>query len=440
MYGTNSKGRTIHRGLRGGFYVIDSKGKKIYKKIKGGILPVVPPPPPTSSPGSVNNKGRKIRKGPRGGFYVLDDKGKKVYKFKRRTPAPAPAPAPAPPPAPARPKSLQTKVKQKLLNILRNVRKRRTSPKTNNFATKTVKRHFRKFVSIDPETKGRLNTKEVDISIRVPDGPSQLGDLIKNGTILGVTEDTLPMQEWLDAQSRYLSSLSKEDLFTAMSYTVRSHQWIGPWIRGEKYMISFTKPHNFTAPLYSQIMKLARTPQYTNEQWAQMLLLTPDNQRFATYINMLGYSGMYFPNKIPKKIIDEAMQMYIKDLQRIIKHAPPLPKTIYVYRGLSRNILANKIGTKHVFGEFSSAGYVPQRVYAGNNYMRMKLLKGVRVLLLQGLNHWNKTGEYEILINKDSHYVVTKRYLDRYAYNEERVANWVWYRRKNKVTDVTVYN
>ena len=127
--------------------------------------------------------------------------------------------------------------------------------------------------------------------------------------------------------------------------------------------------------------------------------------------------------------------MYIVDLQRIIKKAPRLPKTMYVYRGLDRDVFKGKLGSAHTLDYFSSTGYVPQRVYAPQHYMRIKLLKGTRVLLLQGLNDWSYEGEYEVLLNKGSKFVITKRNLKRSVVNNKNAVMPT----QKFVTDVTVY-
>lgn len=421
MYGTNSKGRTIHRGLRGGFYVIDSKGKKIYKKAKTVILPVVPT---SSSPGSVNTKGRKIHKGPRGGFYVIDTKtGKKIYKFKRAVTKRV---------SPVRAGFVPKRVGNKLLKLLTNVRKRKIYPNIANFNTNREIFTVTRFLTVNPDEP--IKTRDKSFYVDIPSGNSELTKLIKNDTVMGISKDTLPLQSWLDAQSRYLKSLNNYDLFTAMSYTVRSHQWIGAWLRGNKRSVKFTRPSEniFTKPLYSQVMKLANEFKYKNERWAKILLSLPETRRYRDFD--FGF------NYLPDRVLNEAMELYVKDLQRIIRRAPPVPRTMYLYRGLSTNIFDGKLGTIHKFDEFASGAYFPQKVYAKDNYIRMKILKGTRVLLLQGLNNWslNDTGEFEVLINKGAHYIIRKRYLDRYTYNVNSPMNW--YTRQRPVTDVTIFN
>jgi hypothetical protein len=402
----NSKGRVIHTGPRGGKFVMDGK-RKIYKfklSVKNDVNY------------GQNIKGRKIYKGSRGGMYVLE-KERKIYKFKVASPKKELVRVASPK------RTINIRTKEKLLKLIGNVRKRIATPIQNS--VKKVTLNFKSFDTSNPTKK--MDTRDSYSEFYVPYADSKLSNMMKNGTVLGVTEDTSPSQEWIDAQSKYLSSLNNYDLYTAMSYTVRSHEWIGPWLRGQKKSIYFSIPRNYTVPLYSQVMKLA-------EKIKDPLLTRLINARnpFDVYKDII--------NSLPTYIKTIAIEMYIKDLQRIIRGAPPLPKTIYVYRGLMTNMFAKKLGTRHTFGEFASAAYVPQNVYAGNSYIRLKLLKGTRVLLLQGLNHWNADGEYEILINKGAHYVIRKRYLNRYAYNRKGFFNNKLYERQIKVTDVTVYN
>ena len=216
----------------------------------------------------------------------------------------------------------------------------------------------------------------------------------------------------MDAQAKYLEGLSYDDLYTVASYTVRSHQWIGPWIRGTG-VPTFTTPYGHILPLWPQIVKYIRTGSARIRY-----------EDYKAYIKVM-----------PKQVRDILLTMYVKDLQRIFKKAPPLPRTMYVYRGILSDVFNGKAGAVHTMGEFASAGYVPQEVYGQHRYMRIKLLKGTRVLLLQGLNKWHDHGEFEILLNKGSHYIIRARNILRPVLNRPR--NTIY---KKYVTDITVYN
>lgn len=81
----NSKGRVIHKGPRGGEYVLGAGGRKIYKFTKAPVVaaPARAPSPIATrlSPPPKNIKGRVIHKGPKGGEYVIGPSGRKIYKF-----------------------------------------------------------------------------------------------------------------------------------------------------------------------------------------------------------------------------------------------------------------------------------------------------------------------------------------------------------------------
>ena len=354
----------------------------------------------------VNTKGRVIHRGPKGGFYVLDAKGKKVYKFTRAVPAPV-----RKSPSPARKSPIY---KRPLMRILESVRKRRRvlySP-INTGGSSIEVRSFKKFTTIKPGEP--LKSRKVTLYIQVP---VETND-IKNGTTMAVTKEFLPTQEWIDAQTKYIESLNQYDYFTAMAHTVRSHQWIGPWLRGED-TYHLVNAYGHTRPLYPQLEKLAST---SKEPWAVQF-------SFGTYAKI----------PIPRSVLAKALDMYAKDLYRIIRNAPPIPKTMYLFRGVQDDIFKGKIGTRHILDGFASASYVPLRAYTvGGGYMRIKLLKGARVLLMQGLNQWDVPGEYEILINKKSLYKITKRNLYRTVINSSpNRARTAW--DQMKVTDVTVF-
>jgi len=93
---TNSQGRTIFRGPRGGEYVLGAGGKVI-RKFKAVVpaaapAPVVVAPAAPGNTGQKNTKGRTIYRGPRGGEYVLNGT-KKIRSFKKAAPTAAQAAA-----------------------------------------------------------------------------------------------------------------------------------------------------------------------------------------------------------------------------------------------------------------------------------------------------------------------------------------------------------
>lgn len=403
-HGVNTKGRVIHKGPRGGFYVLQD-GKKVYR-----FTPAVLPRAVTGGV-NLNTKGRVIHKGSRGGFYVLQD-GKKVYRFKRALPPP--------------PTRVKTPVANVLKKLLQSVRKRTVVPKISNLGYKITRLEVEYFNHTDNHF---MKPKYSDIKVPFSKNPN-VNKLFKNGTIMTIDNDYLPTQVWIDAQVKYLEYLSDYDLQTAMAYTVRSHEWIGPWLRGDKSSVKFTLPNTkkFIVPLFPQVNKLVETKNFETHTWVkQMLALTPQNKRYTFYKSNV--------NKMPKVLLEAAMKLYVSDLKRIVRNAPPLTRPMYVFRGLSKDIFKGKLGTVHTIDQFSSAAYVPQYLYSSGQYMRIKLLRGTRVLLLQALNHWDDNGEFEILINKGARYIIRKRNLQRPVINRSN-----GYVTRQNITDVTVYN
>jgi hypothetical protein len=365
-----------------------------------------------SSVPKTNSKGRTIHRGPKGGLYVFQA-GKKIYKFKSTAP---------PPPPPNKVGRLATPIKKRLVELAKRVKKRfKTKVSTRpriEFKAKRIT--FKKITfSAVNGTRTKNSNYEKTLNIEFPN-PTHIN---KNTTMI-VEEDKLPLQSWMDAQAKYLDGLNYDDLYTVASYTVRSHQWIGPWIRRTGNP-TFTKPQGFIVPLYPQVMKLSKVWPPGTDSMMDKLKTSKDPYTF--FKDNISY--------IPRNILDMVMNMYANDLQRIFKRAPPLPKTMYVYRGLSTDIFKGKVGSTHTLGEFASTGYVPQSVYGYDRYMRIKLLKGTRVLLLQGLNKWHDHGEFEILLNKGSHYIIRSRNVYRPVLNRPR--NTI---HKKYVSDVTVYN
>lgn len=310
---------------------------------------------------------------------------------------------------------------KKLLNLLTQVRRRKITPGLYTFNTKNYK--ILKF-NHNKNYSSRYNIVKVQIprvinSLNNND-KQYVNTLLKNGTVLAVHPDYVPLQSWIDAQNNYINSLNDYDLETAMAYTVRSYEWIGEWLRTRNTSkLNFTTNKNFVVPLYPQIMRII---QNSNNAWAKNALNINNRNRF-----------IYMLRFVPDDILTAALELYTKDLHRIIKNAPPLPKQMIVFRGIDTDVFKGKLGAVHKLTEFASSSYVPQSSYATHGYIRIKLLKGTRVLLLQGLNKWKTHGEYEVLVNIGSKYIIRKRNLKRYSINIPNKNA-----RKLFVTDVTI--
>lgn len=409
MYGTNTKGRPILKGSKGGLYVMQN-GKKVYKFKKASSSPT------NNVPASygTNTKGRPILKGPKGGLYVMQN-GKKVYKFKKAAASPAP------------PKSgghLTTPMKKRLVNISRAVKSRSLLvPNPSKFPKVPIQ--FEQFIysGKEPSLNGGKKSLKLQRSIDVING--------LNNSVMGPRLADLPSQNWINSQVEYIRNLNTYDFYTAMAYTVRSHEWIGRWMYHKIIdNVYFSKPSRMIAPLFPQMSVIAH--KFNSDYAKEFVRIMNDEPTYlyTWYNNSLNY--------IPNDMLEEALNLYTKDLTRIIKQAPPLDKSITVYRGVMSDIFKGKPGAIHSLEGFASTSYVPRYEYADRMYMRIKVLKGSRVLLLQALNTWDASGEFEILLNMDSKYIIRKRDLLRPVMNRNIRADTYGRLLDKYVTDITL--
>lgn len=241
-----------------------------------------------------------------------------------------------------------------------------------------------------------------------------------------VKSDTLPLQSWIDAQVNYIKNLNEYDFFTAMAFTNRSHRWISPYLySGNLNNVEFTKNNgSVVPPLYPQIRSLVFSKRIVTVE--DMALL----QRI--------FNKSFNIKSLNENFLKLAYKLYVQDLHRIIKNAPPLPRTMVVYRGLDTDVFKTGMNPVQTMKAFASASYVPNNVYGSSDYMKITLPRGSRVLLLQCLNSWLNSkqkpkGEYEVLLNIGTKYVITKRNLLRPVVNSNKQV------RMRHVTDVKVY-
>jgi hypothetical protein len=69
-------------------------------------------------------------------------------------------------------------------------------------------------------------------------------------------------------------------------------------------------------------------------------------------------------------------------------------------------------------------------MYEGGTMQRITVLPGTPVLLVAGLNQWNENGEYEIMVNLGTKYLIRGRAVKRII--------WTGQKRTTRVTDVTI--
>lgn len=252
--------------------------------------------------------------------------------------------------------------------------------------------------------------------------------MVNDGTMVATRASDIDL-DWFKRQDTYVKNLSDYDFWTAQAHTHLSHMWIGPFLyRGTvPTYLPTGAPH--IVPLWPQIRKLILDGVYTSEGhyfWVD---------RFKESTSESARYNLYKSNtrNIPPPIMKRALEMYRADLRRIIAGAPKSRKKMILYRGASFDIFRSTKGHWHNLESFCSAAYDLNHAlsYERGTLQRITVLPGTPVLLVAGMNQWGYAGEYEIMVNLGTKYLIRSRAVKRII--------WTGYRRKTtRVTDVTI--
>jgi hypothetical protein len=161
------------------------------------------------------------------------------------------------------------------------------------------------------------------------------------------------------------------------------------------------------------------------DSWARdFKRMTSEKSRYDLYRTNM--------SNIPALVMQRALRMYRDDLKRIIAGAPKSRKKMVLYRGASFDIFRSTKGHWHTLESFCSAAYDLKHAlgYEGGTMQRITVLPGTPVLLVAGMNQWGYAGEYEIMVNFGTKYLIRSRAVKRIL--------WTGYRRMTRVTDVTI--
>ena len=199
---------------------------------------------------------------------------------------------------------------------------------------------------------------------------------------------------WINAQNNYISNLSKRDILTCCGYSyvgdVIINHYINKTFDIDKMKILLTKiypkdnykynlwnTHIF--PFFSQIVDIVYKNNNYNYDSYQKCLINAASFNNETWINIF--------------------DLYISDLQRIIKNAPPVIKPLIVWRGAKSSRMYNykKINKEIVnkTTQFNSTSFKLDTAieFSGKkigNYRcclhQINILKGNHVLLMMGNN------------------------------------------------------
>ena len=250
--------------------------------------------------------------------------------------------------------------------------------------------------------------------------------MVSDGTMVATRASDIDL-DWFKRQDAYVKNLSDYDFWTAQAHTNRSHSWIGPFLyRGTvpTYLPGADGKH--IVPLWPQIRKLILDrPVGPHSTWMTTFKTsTSEKARYDIYKSNT--------RNIPPPIMKRALEMYRDDLKRIIAGAPKSRKKMILYRGASFDIFRSTKGHWHNLESFCSAAYDLNHAlaYEGGTMQRITVLPGTPVLLVAGMNQWNFAGEYEIMVNFGTKYLIRSRAVKRII--------WTGHRRTTRVTDVTI--
>ena len=260
--------------------------------------------------------------------------------------------------------------------------------------------------------------------------------LIDDGTMVATRASDIDL-DWFKRQDTYVKNLSDYDYWTAQAHTNRSHGWIGPFQYRRSIPSSFPGRsgggHTHIAPLWPQIRELIlngtfkrrRGSEGYRDAWIEdFKRMTSEKDRYELFCNNT--------NHLPPNMKLAALRMYELDLKRIIAKAPKSRKKMVLYRGASFDIFRNTRGYWHTLESFCSAAYELRHalMYEGGTMQRITILPGTPVLLVAGMNQWSREGEYEIMVNRGTKYLIRGRGVKRVL--------WTGHGRTVRVTDVTI--
>jgi len=436
----NTLGRTIYKGKRGGTYVL-SGTRKVYSYKKAPAAPV-PLGPPT------NTLGRVIYMGARGGLYVhpgrvnaatgriVENRTRKIRTFKAsnanraRAKKVTSAPAPPAPPSANRMRRLSN-IKRKL-NAIKEKR-RAEAPKTRH----NIESRLRLALQRARARMGRTNVtrghKQVQIKLpfyhETASVPRKKGSvrmvnlrvykdvpLMESGGVVGMLERDFDL-DWFKRQDEYIKNLNDYDFWTVQAHTNRSHSWIGPYTRNKRIealnrLMNYHASSSHITPLWPQVRQIILNNSYPfTFPWIQEFKNSrSESERYKLYTKNVKH--------VPVSIHKQALDMYVQDLKRIIAHAPKSRKKMILYRGTNFDIFQYTPGHWHTLNSFCSAAYNVgwAKGYSAFMMQRITVLPGTPVLLVAGTNQWAYEGEYEIMVNIGTKYLIRGRNVRRQVY------------------------
>jgi predicted Ser/Thr protein kinase len=203
--------------------------------------------------------------------------------------------------------------------------------------------------------------------------------------------------KWLVAQDKYIRSLSSRQLFTMYGYSYNGDSWAHAYLDGRFSFSQFKSAVNNLGGQYFAFFFQARDFYKIN---------TGDiDKDYKEVLNRV-------KTESDEKNIKYIMNMFINELNEIIRKAPAVTRTFIVFRGQKDDrYMSGMVGNTYTTERFCSAsvdGHVSKdRFSNGHTLQRITLLKGSKCLLMFGATKFED--ELEILLPRGSTYQIVKK-------------------------------
>jgi len=204
--------------------------------------------------------------------------------------------------------------------------------------------------------------------------------------------------KWLVAQDKYIRSLSTRQLFTMYGYSFNGDSWAHAYLDGRFNLSVFR----------------AAVPADTSNNYFAFFFQARDYYKINTGDVNKDYKAVITRVKAESDVnnIKNIMNMFINELNEIIRKAPAVTRTFIVFRGQKDDqYMTGMIGNTYTAERFCSTsvdGTVSKdRFSGGHTLQRITVLRGSKCLLMFGATKFDD--ELEILLPRGSTYQIVKK-------------------------------
>ena len=219
--------------------------------------------------------------------------------------------------------------------------------------------------------------------------------------------------EWLNDCNVYIKKLQEIDKFRLYAYSFHGDRYVNNYLRGNlrpnelvNSMQQYAKPNSVFNPLFFEYLDVYKKKD-------EFYKYRTPGQRLKFYMECC--ASMYI--NLGMKDLVKLVENYNKNLNRILKNAPPLRKAMTLFRGSTSNYFQTVDKNK----PFIHKGYMSATVdynvalqpafinhgsYTTCCMMVINALPGTRMLPMTGLSQINS--EREFLMNTDSKVMIRK--------------------------------